>query len=379
MTFLHTADLHLGRAFKSIGGTAATDLASARFQVLESLQGLAAQTGAGFVVIAGDLFDGKNPEGPVVARALEAIGKIGVPVYAIPGNHDPGGPYGPYESAKFRDYRERFAPDFHLLTEPEPLVLHERGVVLLPCPATGRPGSDPTAWLRDASVYAELPEGLPRVAIAHGGTVDFPSDVHQAAEISLHRLPRERLDYLALGDWHGTLHVADAAYRYAGTPEADRFPKHPDYRNGLVLEVGVTRGGPPDITEHLVGRYAWVTERYTLRTAEDVQRLDRALLATNVQRGRLLRLELTGALGVGHFAELNRTLERLHDVYLHADIDRSGLVVSPGQEELATLATNTHHPTVASVTKQLQAMLEDEERGEAARLALVKLYEAVES
>ena len=63
----------------------------------------------------------------------------------------------------------------------------------------------------------------------------------------------------------------------------------------------------------------------------------------------------------------------------HADIDRSGLVVSPGQEELATLATNTNHPTVASVTKQLQAMLEDEERGEAARLALVKLYEAVES
>lgn len=376
MTFLHTADLHLGRAFKSIGGEAATNLVSARFQVLEAIARQVTASGAAFVAIAGDLFDSKNPDGKTLADALQAIGKLGVPVYAIPGNHDPGGPYGPYESRKFEDYRERYAPNFHLLTEPQPLVLDEHGVVLLPCPATGRPGSDPTAWLRDGGLYAGLPPELPRVALAHGGTVDFPSDVDQAAEISLYRLPRAELDYVALGDWHGTLHVTDVAYRYSGTPEADRFPKHPDYRNGLVLAVTPERGGAPAIVEHLVGRYAWVTETRALRSEADIQRLDDDLLAVAEQKGRLLKLVLAGSLGIEAFATLQDTIERLRDVYLHADIDRSGLVVAPGEEELASLAANTRDPTVATVAQKLTALLEDENKAPAARLALVKLYEA---
>ena len=376
MTFLHTADLHLGRAFKSIGGEAATELAAARFHVLEAVARRVAETGAAFVVVAGDLFDGKNPDGPTVARAMEALGKVGAPVYAIPGNHDPGGPYGPYESAKYADYRRRFAPDFHLLTTPEPVVLEEHGVVLLPCPATGRPGADPTAWLRDASVYEGLPADLPRVAIAHGGTVDFPGDVEQAAEISLHRLPRAELDYVALGDWHGTLHVADPAYRYAGTPEPDRFPRHDDYRNGLVLAVTPARGGPPVIDEHAVGRYAWVTQRRTVRSADDVARLDEDLLAVGPQRERLLRLVLDGSLDIAASAALAETLERLSDVYRHADVDRAAVVVAPGEAELARMAADASHPTVATVARKLAALLEDEAQAPAARLALVKLYEA---
>ena len=45
-TFLHTADLHLGRAYKNIGGETATVLAEARFQVLEKIQELVEKTSA---------------------------------------------------------------------------------------------------------------------------------------------------------------------------------------------------------------------------------------------------------------------------------------------------------------------------------------------
>ena len=377
--FLHTADLHLGRAFKSIGGDVGTQLREARFQVPEALARLVTETGAAFVLVAGDLFDSRNPSGKVLAQAMTALGKIPAAVYAIPGNHDPGGPYGPYGSDKFRDYRERYAPNFHLLEAPEPLVLEEHGVVLLPCPATGRPGLDPTAWLRAGDAYAKLPPDVPRVAVAHGGTIDFASEVDASPEIALHRLPRPELDYVALGDWHGAMAFHDDAYRYAGTPEADKFPKGEHYRNGLALEVSVARGQAPTVTEHVVGRYDWRVEMAEVRDATDVRRLDERLLAAQTQAGRLLKLELSGSLSVADFRRLDALRERLAEVYLHAEVDDGGLVVRPGPEELEALQHNGRDPTVARVATALAARMDDEVEGAAARLALVKLYEAVES
>jgi len=377
--FLHTADLHLGRAFGSIGGEAATELHAARFQALEAIERLSRDTGATFVVIAGDLFDSRNPGGSVIARAMEAIGRIPVPVYAIPGNHDPAGPYGPWASDTCHDYRTRYAPNLHLLDSAEPQPLPEARAVLLPCPASGRPGSDPTAWLRQLDGRDDVPEDAVRIALAHGGTLDFPGDVEQSAEIALDRLARDQIDYLALGDWHGTMDLMDTAYRYAGTPEPDRFPRSETYRSGLVLEVLAERGGAPRITEHAVGRFAWHTEQRTLRGSDDVQRLDEQLLAANAQGGRLLRLELTGSLGIAEQAKLARTCERLADVYLHLDIDRSGLVVAPGEHELQALADNAANPATRQVAQRLVELLDDAEQGDAARLALVKLHEATQA
>lgn len=375
--FLHAADLHLGRVFGSIGGEPATQLHAARFQVVESIVRTIGETGATFVVVAGDLFDSRNPSGAVVAGAMEAIGKVPVPVYAIPGNHDPAGPYGPYESEKFVEYSERFAPNFHLLDAAEPVLVPGTDAVLLPCPATGRPGSDPTAWLRELAQREDLAPESARIGIAHGGTLAFPGDVEQSAEINLERLDRAAIDYLALGDWHGTLHLIDKAYRYAGTPEADRFPKGEDYRNGLLLEVRAGRGREPEITEHRIGRYAWRVERRTLRSAEDVRQLDTELLAAHEQSGRLLRLELDGSLGIAERAELDRTCDRLRDVYLHLDIDQSALGVVPTEQELEALAGDVANPATSAVATRLAGLLDDPDRGEAARLALVKLHEAV--
>src|SRR5690606_21852288 len=53
------------------------------------------------------------------------------------------------------------------------------------------------------------------------------------------RAARARLDYLALGDWHGCLEV-DARTWYAGTPEADRFRGNAP---GHVLEVEIAAPG----------------------------------------------------------------------------------------------------------------------------------------
>lgn len=376
--FLHTADLHLGRNFKSIGGDTAVELEAARYQIPETLERLAKETGAQFVVIAGDLLDTARPSGQVLAKALQALGHIKIPIYCIPGNHDPGGPLGPYDTSTFKDYRHRFAPNLHLLQTPEPVVLDEFETVLFPCPIIGYPTLDPTTWLRNREAFAKTHPTYARVVIAHGGTLDFSDDEKFVSTISLQRLPREEIDYMALGDWHGTLHISDPIYRYAGSPEADKFPLSVTYRNGLALEVKVQRSAPANVTEHSVGRYAWTEERRTVRDAHDIQRLDEELLAASSKRGRLLKLVLEGSLNVADAATLAQAVKRLKDVYAHTQIDQRNVLIAPGATELEALTNDRLNQTVANVATKLALLSEDPQQGPAARLALVKLYESIQ-
>ncbi len=376
--FLHTADLHLGRAFKSIGGDLAGRLADARYQVVETLAREVERTGVAFVVIAGDLFDTAQPTGPVLAKALQVLGKISVPVYCIPGNHDPGGPLGPYERDNFKKYAADYAPNLHVLLAAAPVVLDEFRTVLLPCPITGRPADDPTAWLRERQVVEVLPEGYARVVIAHGGTIDFSSDVEAAPEIHLARIQHgeAELDYIALGDWHGAMSYLRQNIWYAGTPETDKFPLKEDYTSGVVLEVRVTRGIPAEVKQLPSGRFSWTIEAYTLRERADVERLDRDLLAASEYSGRLLKLTLRGSLSIADATALLAVEQRLHDVYERAEINKQALLIAPGTAELEALTQDARHPTLASVATKLNALIDDEQKGPAARLALVKLYEA---
>ncbi len=374
--FLHTADLHLGRAFKSIGGETAVELEAARYQVPETLERLVQQTGAQFVVIAGDLLDTARPTGTVLAKALQALGKISVPVYCIPGNHDPGGPLGPYDTPTFLDYRQRYAPNLHILTEAAAVVLEASRTVLLPCPIIGYPTLDPTGWLRDGAAFEGLPEGYARIVIAHGGTLDFSDDDKFTATLNLQRIDRTTIDYVALGDWHGTLHINDPVFRYAGTPEPDKFPLSPTYTSGLSLEVEVERGAEAVIAEHPTGRFDWRERTLTVRSADDLVRLDEELLAASSKSGRLLRLVLEGSLDVASSAKLEEVINNLNNVYAHTEIDQRGVLIAPGEVELQALTQDRSNQTIAGVAARLAALLDDEDQGPAARLALVKLYEA---
>jgi len=379
--FLHTADLHLGRAFKSFGNELATQLAEARYQVVEAIARQAVGTAVDFVVIAGDLFDSAQPSGKVLAKALQALGKIDVPVYCIPGNHDPGGPLGPYERPEFLEYQQQYAKNLHVLQEAKPVVLNESRTVLLPCPVIGRPSDDPTAWLRDATTLSDLPADYARVVLAHGGTIDFSSDVQAAPELNLARIEHgaSELDYIALGDWHGSMHVLRNNIWYSGTPEPDKYPLNERYTNGVTLEVSVERGQPATITPQRSGRYDWAIRRLTLRNLEDIEQMSEDLLASTDAGGRLLKLSLDGSLNIDAARRLAEVERKLRDVYEAVEIDQSALLVAPGDDELQALTEDARHPTLARVATTLKFALEDPVKSRAARLALVKLYEATQN
>ena len=154
ITFLHTADWQIGKPFASIADPAKrARVQQERIEAVRRIGSLARDRRAAFVVVAGDLFDSPTPTNATVAAALGAIASIEVPVYCIPGNHDHGGPDSLWEQPFFKSEHRRLAANFHVLLEPEPLVVElptadadQTQVVLLPCPLRRRhEADDPTA------------------------------------------------------------------------------------------------------------------------------------------------------------------------------------------------------------------------------------------
>ena len=142
-------------------------------------------------------------------------------------------------------------PDNVILLLREDPVEIEPGVFLLPAPCRRKnPGRDLTEWMD----RAETPEGAIRIGLAHGSIRDFSAGRPQSSVIDPKRVEQARLDYLALGDWHGTVEVGDRCW-YSGTPEPDRFRKN-DPGNCLWVQFAGL-GEKPSVERVGTKRFAW--------------------------------------------------------------------------------------------------------------------------
>ena len=380
MTIIHTSDWHLGRPFHSIRQDQHRHrLQRARLEAVARIGEVAREEGAACVLVAGDLFDSPSPSQQTVAAALGAIGALQVPVHVLPGNHDHGGPGGPWGTQHFRRERDRLAPN---------LVVHEtgapvevEGVILLPARLVRRHEIvDPTRWVKEASLE-NFPPGLPRVLLAHGSTTSFSgtSDPDDALPgepnlIDLQRLPMEAIDYVALGDWHGLRKVGEKAW-YSGTPEPDRMPKGADYVTGKVLVVRPQRGKPPQVKEAHTGVTKWRDASLTVTTDGELDDLLHEV--ESLTRGRVgedvLRITVTGSLGLSARTALEERLGDLEARLLQLDLILDGLHVQLTDQELMDLAERPDDPMLAVVATALLQKLDGEEAAEAS-LALQRLH-----
>ena len=385
ITFVHTADWQLGKPFAGVEDLAKRALLQhERLRAVERLGEVARQKEARFVVVAGDLFDSPQPTQATVATACSAIGGIGLPVFVIPGNHDHGGPDSLWEQDFFRRESARLAPNLTVLLAPVPTPVD--GAVLLPCPLVRRQdAADPTAWLRVPGALAEVAGDLPRLVLAHGSVLNFgpaPTDDDEAEGpanlIDLAGLPAAEIDYVALGDWHGTKAVGPAAW-YAGTPELDRFVKGGDHDPGNVLVVTATRGGPPRVELVRPAQVGWHELEFDFLAGQGPDQLAarvEALVGNRANRD-LLRLRLGGNLSLGETRRLDELLEAWEARLLRVKLSRQvGLV--PTEDELGSLTQRAADPLIAQVARQLVTeAAAGGEGAEIARLALRELYVAL--
>ena len=382
--FLHTADWQLGKPFAGIDDPQKRALVQQeRIQVIRRIGDVARTHQVEFIVVAGDLFDSSTASKATVSAACSAIGQLGIPVLAIPGNHDHGGPGGLWDQGFFQREHASLAPNLRILLKPEPVELDSSWI--FPCPLLRRAEStDTTVWLRRPDALAGCSSDKARIVLAHGSTQEFTSqsndddsDSTATNLIDLSRLPDGAFDYVALGDWHGTKQVTPAAW-FSGTPELDRFPKGEGHDPGNVLVVVAGRGQTPTVTSVHTGRFGWHELSFDL--AEDStlglfrERID-GLIGQRANED-LLRLELTGSLGVEAAGHLEQALESLQARLLRLKLTNQ-VVVAPTADEIQALTQRPSDPLTARVASQLVTLASGtDETAAPARIALRELYAA---
>ena len=210
--------------------------------------------------------------------------------HLLPGNHDP------YQSNGLWDQlRRRGLPgNIHAHVEPAVKVVEQGVAALLPAPLQHRRTlNDPTSWMDEAHTE----DGLIRIGLAHGSVHGFDTHEEQRYHpIDPDRPRLARLDYLALGDWHGELEVNDRCW-YSGTPETDSFQTR---GKGTVLLIEID--GPceiPQVTVLPTGQYRWQSLEGHLESLQDIDLLDCKLRDLDGDPSRtLVNLTLSGTLSL---------------------------------------------------------------------------------
>lgn len=312
--FIHSGDLHLGRRFGNLPDEARGRLIEARHQIIATLAQAAHAHDAGHILIAGDIFDTETPTDPVWRQALAAMGADpGLHWWLIPGNHD-----SLAAESLWSRFRHHAPGHVHLIADPNPIEIAP-GVMLLPAPPPRRyPGRDLTAWMPACDTD---PRAF-RIGLAHGAVRDFSEDGGADGIIPPDRAETARLDYLALGDWHGQVQIGPRT-RYAGTPERDAF--HLDGRGACLAVTLTAPGALPQVRVIPTGRFTWADEVLPLLPGEAADQALLALLPRDNRRDHLFRVRATGRATLAEQAALAHAAEAVGPEFCHFSLDLSGL------------------------------------------------------
>jgi DNA repair exonuclease SbcCD nuclease subunit len=364
LRFLHTADWQIGRLPSQFDPVDATALFEARFTAVTRLATLAREQRADAVLVAGDVFDTQGVSDNTIRRLFNAMAGYDGPWLLLPGNHDAA----LSESVWTRARRDAIVPpQVRLCLRPEPVEIEGR-MVVLPAPLTQRHSlSDLTEWF----AAAETPSGLPRIGLAHGAVQGIlAEDIDSANPIAQDRAARARLDYLALGDWHGTKQI-DARTWYAGTPEPDRF-KDNDPGNALVVTIDGP-GAPPVVERHRIAAFVWRSLAPTIAIPSDIDAVLASLRA--LSEADVVDLRLAGSCTL---ADRKRLAAGIADARARARafaLDDTGLRMAPTDDDIAALRADGY---VADVLQDLRRRLESGD-DPTARAALTTLADMIGS
>ncbi|WP_293572626.1 metallophosphoesterase [Phaeobacter sp.] len=329
LRFLHCSDLHLGKRFGQFDEDTRAALQLARQASLDQIANIAQRETVSHVLVAGDTFDTETPSSRVIRQALASMASVvDVQWWIIPGNHDSGA-----AEPLWAEMARHKSANVHLLLSAEPVHM-AAGATLLPAPCMRRfAGHDRTAWMDQAP----SPDGDLRIGLAHGAVLDFDRDQSGAETIASDRAKTARLDYLALGDWHGEFEL-DARSRYCGTPERDRF-KHAGRGGCLLVELDAP-GRPPRVRRIETGQFDWCDLTLELTSLSDVAaEVQRILPAERAEWTRtLIRLQARGWVSAAQHAALMDLAAEVAPAFHHLSLDTSALQIEHRAEDLDQIA-----------------------------------------
>ncbi|WP_132993861.1 metallophosphoesterase family protein [Gordonia zhaorongruii] len=373
VTFLHTADWQLGMTRHFLAGEAQHLYNAARDAAVVRIGEVATSTGAEFVVVCGDVFDDPRVSTRTIRRTLDALGDYPVPVYLLPGNHDPIDATSVYRSKGFAG---ACPANVHVLDEPGVVKVRD-GISIVAAPWHSK---HPMSDLIADQVGKLPPSDDIRIVVGHGGmdSLSPNSDPSIVSSASLDAATADQLvDYVALGDRHSVTSVGESGrVWYSGAPEVTAFD-NVETEPGHVLEVTLRRGGESsvDVAKHKVGQWRFHTLTQDVNSAADVERLRETLGAMSDKARTVVQLALVGTLTVSENVALTQLLDESSDRFAAVKVweRKHDLAVVSEAADLDDLDLQGYAAQAAHELVE-RAGSDDDEEADAARAGLSLLY-----
>jgi len=331
------------------------------------------------LLVCGDVFDSNQVAPQTVLRAVEKLKHFPVPVFILPGNHDPLNAVSVYQSDAFLSLPDHITVirDNTIHTLPD-----LPGVEFVGAPWFNKqPNRDLCKELLDSLTPASA--GHIRIVLAHGQLDSLMPDADHPTSISIDVVreaqKQNKLHYLALGDRHSVTD-ADASGRiwYSGTPVATDFSEI-DANSVLLVDASVGIDPRPQVEPISTGN--WHFERIDVHTdnKSDIDQLAATLNAVEFKERTSVRLAISGALSLINNAALEKLIENKRSLFASLQIDelRSNLAVLPDQLEHQTLALSGYAQSCWNDLAE-QAGRNDEQAA-LARDALALMYRLVDA
>jgi DNA repair exonuclease SbcCD nuclease subunit len=223
LKILHAADLHLDSPFEALGGEKAAQRRAEQRELLSRLTELAFDEKVQLLLLSGDLLDSDSAFAETLEMLGAALGRLSIPVFLSPGNHD---------------FYTRHSPYAHLRL-PENVHIFRRPVLeCVPLPELGArvwgAGYNDSACPPLLSGFrTEKAGGELDVLVLHA-EVGRPDSSY--CPVSEEELARSGMDYAALGHVHsfsGLRRAGGCFYAWPGCPEGRGFDEQGE--KGVIL------------------------------------------------------------------------------------------------------------------------------------------------
>jgi DNA repair exonuclease SbcCD nuclease subunit len=291
---------------------ASARFSQARIDAIARLGEIATGRDARFIVAAGDIFESNQVSRETLLRTLDALDALPIPVFLLPGNHDPLDGASIFATPEFH----RSAEHVIVLRDREPIVVSD-GVEVVGAPwKTRHPSSDLCADL--AAELVPLPAGTVRIAVCHGQVDTLSPDTSRPEIISLARaeqaLAEGRFHYLALGDRHSVTEVGSTGcIRYSGAPVATDFDEV-EPNKALLVELAPSTGAC-NVEPVSVGDWHFVAEQFPLNGQDDLDRYSMWLDELPAKQRTAIKVGFEGSINLATAAALDEVFESRAELF----------------------------------------------------------------
>ncbi|HED13777.1 MAG TPA: hypothetical protein ENI62_09025 [Gammaproteobacteria bacterium] len=310
--FIHSSDWQLGMTRAFLSAEALSRFSQARIDAIATLGDLAKAHEAQFIIVAGDVFESNQLSRQTLMRAIDALESLSVPIFLLPGNHDP------------LDAASIFSTDEFMRVSEHIIVLRDMESVAVPgvpdvevvgAPwRTKHPSSDLCRDLADSLAPAS---NIIRIAVAHGQTDTLSPDPSRPEVIDLANAEKairdHKFHYLGLGDRHSVTEVGSTArVHYSGAPVATAFDED-DPNKALLVELepdGQCRVEPLE-----VGAWLFIAEQRAMNGPKDLAAFEKWLNEIPNKECTVIKVGFQGSVNLATAAMLDEIMDSKAELF----------------------------------------------------------------